>query len=126
MYGLELDLSSRLLVITLVKRVTADEARLAAKQLREKVATVSPGLDVLVDLRWLDSMEGEAARHIGDIMDILAEKKIRSVTRVIPDPHKDIGLNILSQFHYGPEIEIVTFENFAEAVQSLRVGPEGS
>lgn len=124
MYGLELDLSGRLLVITLVKRVTADEAKLAVKQLHEKVAAVAPGVDVLVDLRWLDSMDGGAARHIGEVMDILAEKKIRSVTRVVPDPHKDIGLNILSQFHYGPEIEIATYENFAEAIQSLRTGPE--
>lgn len=124
MYALEVDLSNRLLVISLVKHVTADEARLAAKQLPEKISGVAPGLDVLVDLRWLDSMDGGAARHVGEVMDILAQKKIRSVTRVIPDPHKDIGLNILSQFHYGPEIEIATYENFAEAVQSLRAGPE--
>lgn len=39
--------------------------------------------------------------------------------RVMPDPHKDIGLNILSQFHYGPEIQIATFETLADALQSL-------
>jgi hypothetical protein len=37
----------------------------------------------------------------------------------LPDPHKDIGLNILSQFHYGPEIKLMTFETLADAVQSL-------
>ena len=39
------------------------------------------------------------------------------MTRVMPDPHKDIGLNILSQFHYGPEIQIATFETLADALQ---------
>jgi len=37
----------------------------------------------------------------------------------MPDPHKDIGLNILSQFHYGPEIQITTFDTLADALQSL-------
>ena len=52
-------------------------------------------------------------------MDALSEKGVASVTRVMPDPHKDIGLNILSQFHYGPKIPIATFETLADAVQSL-------
>jgi len=41
------------------------------------------------------------------------------VVRVVPDPHKDIGLNILSQFHYGPQIKLVTFESLAEALSAL-------
>ena len=52
-------------------------------------------------------------------MDTLTEKGVASVTRVMPDPHKDIGLNILSQFHYRPEIPIATFETLADALQSL-------
>ena len=46
-------------------------------------------------------------------------KDVASVTRVMPDPHKDIGLNILSQFHYGPEVNITTFETLADAVQNI-------
>src|SRR5690349_18240224 len=100
MYSVEIDQSKRLLVLSVVKHVTAEEARGVAQQLREKLSDAQPGFDVLVDFRWLDLMDAAAARHIAEIMDILAEKKVRSVTRVIPDPRKDIGLNILSQFHY--------------------------
>jgi hypothetical protein len=64
-------------------------------------------------------MDSAAARHIAEVMDVLAEKGVVSVARVIPDPHKDIGLNILSQFHYGPEIQIATFETMADALQSM-------
>ncbi len=64
-------------------------------------------------------MDTAAARHVAEIMDALTEKQVASVTRVMPDPHKDIGLNILSQFHYGPEIQINTFETLADALQSL-------
>ena len=64
-------------------------------------------------------MDSAAARYVAEIMDALAEKGIASVTRVMPDPHKDIGLNILSQFHYGPGIQIATFETLADALQSM-------
>jgi hypothetical protein len=119
MYVVELDQSKRLLVISAVQRVTAAEAKLAARRVRELLQDVVPGFRVLADFRWLDSMDSAAARHSAEIMDALAEKGLTSVTRVIPDPHKDIGLNILSQFHYGPEIKIATFETLADALQSL-------
>src|SRR5215469_14846406 len=119
MYAVELDQSKRLLVISAAQKVTADEARLAAQRIRELLQDVAPGFRVLADFRWLDSMDPAAARHIAEIMDALAEKKVASVTRVMPDPHKDIDLNILSQFHYGPNISIATFETLADAIQSI-------
>ena len=122
MYAVELDRSKRLLVISAAQRVTAEQAKLAARRVRELLQDITPGFAVLADFRWLDSMDSAAAHHIAEIMDALAEKGIASVTRVMPDPHKDIGLNILSQFHYGPEIKIVTFETLADALQSLAAG----
>jgi anti-anti-sigma regulatory factor len=119
MYTVELDRSKRLLVISAAQRVTAEQAKLAAQQVRELLQDVAPGFRVLADFRWLDSMDSAAARHIAEMMDALVEKGVVSVTRVMPDPHKDIGLNILSQFHYGPEIQIGTFETLADAVQSM-------
>jgi anti-anti-sigma regulatory factor len=119
MYAVELDQSKRLLVISAAQRVTAEQAKLAAQRVRELLQDVAPGFRVLADFRWLESMDSAAARHVGEIMDVLAEKGVVSVTRVIPDPHKDIGLNILSQFHYGPEIKIATFETLADALQGM-------
>jgi hypothetical protein len=119
MYAVELDRSKRVLVISGVQRVTAEQAKLAARRVRELMQDVAPGFRVLADYRWLESMDSAAARHIAEIMDNLAEKGVASVTRVVPDPHKDIGLNILSQFHYGPEIKIATFETLADALQSM-------
>ena len=119
MYTLELDETKRLLVINAAQRVTAEEADTVAQRIRELLRDVAPGCHVLADFRWLESMDPAAARHIAEIMDRLAEKNVASVTRVIPDPHKDIGLNILSQFHYGPGVTITTFETLADAVQSI-------
>ena len=119
MYSVEIDRSKSLVVISAVQHVTAEEAKRTAQQLRELLNDVAPGFRVLADFRWLESMDPAAARHVAEIMDTLAEKGVASVSRVMPDPHKDIGLNILSQFHYGPEIQIATFETLPDALQSL-------
>ena len=118
MYSVEIDRSKRLLVISALQQVAAEQARVAAKEVRELLRDVVPGFRVLADFRWLESMDSAAAPHVAEIMETLTEKGA-SVTRVMPDPHKDIGLNILSHFHYGPEIQIATFESFADALQSL-------
>lgn len=119
MYAVELDRSKRLLVISAAQRVTAEEAKMVAQRIGEVLQDVAAGFRVLADFRGLQSMDSAAARHIAEIMDALAEKNVGSVTRVMPDPHKDIGLNILSQFHYGPEVTISTFETLADAVQNI-------
>ena len=118
MYSVEID-RSKLLVISALEQVTAEQARVAAKEIRELLHDAAPGFRVLADFRWLESMDSAAAHHVAEIMDTLTEKGVASVTRVMPDPHKDIGLNILSQFHYGPEIPIATFETLADALHSL-------
>ena len=119
MYAVELDRSKRLLVISATQKVTAQEANMVAQRIRELLQDIEPGFHVLADFRWLESMDSAAAAHIARIMDVLTEKNVASVTRVMPDPHKDIGLNILSQFHYGPDVTVTTFETVADAIRSI-------
>lgn len=128
MYSVEADKSKRLVVISVAGHVTKEEVKAAAQNVRDIVKDAAPAFRVLTDFRWLDSMEPAAAHYIAEIMDVLAEKKVGSVVRVVPDPHKDIGLNILSQFHYGSKVQVATFESLAEALQVLAegMGDEGS
>ena len=119
MYAVELDRSKHLVVVTAAQRVTGEEVKAIAKRAHNLLQDVAPGFHVLADFRLLESMDSAAARHIAEIMDALAEKKVSSVTRVMPDPRKDIGLNILSQFHYGPDVTVTTFETLADAIQSI-------
>jgi len=123
MYAVELDQSKRLLVISATRRVTAEQVKAVAQRLRELLQDVAPGFRVLVDFRWLELMDSAAAPHLAEIMEALTEKGVASVARVMPDPHKDIGLNILSQFHYGPQIQIATFATLADALQSVAAKP---
>ena len=78
MYAVELDRSKRVLVISGVQRVTAEQAKLAARRVRELLQDVAPGFRVLADYRWLESMDSAAARHVAEIMDTLAEKGVAS------------------------------------------------
>ena len=119
MFIAETDSSKRLFVVSVAGQVTAEEAQDAAQRVRQIVEDVPPGFVALIDFRWLESMATAAAPFIAEIMDALAAKKVRAVVRVVPDPHKDIGLNILSQFHYGPEVRVMTFESLADAVASI-------
>jgi anti-anti-sigma regulatory factor len=119
MYSVEFDRSKRLLVISAAGEVTKKEVEAVALRVREMMKEVTPGFRVLTDFRWLDRMEPAAATHLAEIMDALAETDVAAVVRVVPDPHKDIGLNILSQFHYGPNIKLTTFESLAEALSAL-------
>jgi hypothetical protein len=119
MYSVETDRSKRLLVISAAGKVTKKEVENVVLRVREMMKEVTPGFRVLTDFRWLDWMEPAAAAHLAEIMDALAEKDVAAVVRVIPDPHKDIGLNILSQFHYGPQIKLATFESLAKALSAL-------
>ena len=119
MFSVEIDRSKRLLVITAAGHISREEVKEAAEQVREKLREVAPGLRALIDFRWLDSIRPSAAPHIAEIMELLAEKQVASVIRIIPGPGKNIGLNILSQFHYARELPITTVETLVEALDRL-------
>ena len=87
--------------------------------LRTQLNDMQPGFRLLTDLSQLESMDPACAPYIGEIMDLLRDRGLELVVRVIPDSHKDIGLNILSFFHYGSDVRAETYENLEQAMQSL-------
>ena len=119
MFAVEIDIRKRFLVISVAGHVTVDEAKAAASRVRELMTEIEPGFVALAEFRWLESMATGAAPFIAQIMDAFAARKVSAVVRVVPDPHKDIGLNILSKFHYGPEVRLLTFETLADAIEAL-------
>ena len=119
MFSVETSTSKRLVVISAAGHVSRDEVKQAAQEVREVLKHVCPGIRVLADFRWLESMRPSAAPHIGEIMDALAAKQVASVIRIVPDPGKDIGMNILSQFDYSHVIPISTVETLVDALDRL-------
>jgi len=119
MVSVEISESKRLLVFSAAGHVSREEVKQAAEEVRNALQDVAPGLRALTDFRWLDSIRPAAAPHIAEIMELLAEKQVASVIRIIPGPGKNIGLNILSQFHYARELPITTVETLVEALDRL-------
>ena len=52
-------------------------------------------------------------------MKLIDQSGVGMVVRVIPDPKKDIGLNILTIFHYRNQPRFVTCEKMTEAAEVL-------
>lgn len=120
MYLTEFDRSRRLMKITVAGDTIAEEVRSALEDLRALLIDVQPGFRLLADLSGLVSMPTSVAPHIGQVMDLCAEKGVALVVRLLPpDPSKDIGLAIMSHFHYPPHVSMVTCATMEEAMQLL-------
>ena len=119
MFLVEADPAKRLLIIRYAQRVSAEEVRQCREQARGLLTAMGPGFRLLTDLSQLESMDTACAPEIAAIMDLLVEKQVSTVVRVVPDPRKDIGLNILSRFHYGPEVRLITCESLTAALPWL-------
>jgi hypothetical protein len=109
-----------LLKIRFSQKVSPEEIRDGLETAKTRLAELQPGFCLLSDLTDLQSMDLRCAPFIEQAMDLYNQKGISRVVRVIPDPQKDIGLNIMSLFHYRRGVRIVTVETLAEAENNFR------
>jgi hypothetical protein len=119
MFDIEADKSKNLLKFVFSGHVTAVETRRWREQLDVLLNDLQPGFKLLSDLSPLDLMDADCVTDIEWSMDRLNAARIAKVVRVIPDPHKDIGLSIMSVFHYRRCVSIVTCETLEEALKAL-------
>ncbi len=119
MFQAEVDKANNLLKVRYTGRVTSAETQRGADEVEDVLKDLLPGFRLLTDLSALDSMERECVPHLEKLMDACNHKGVAVVARVIPDPHKDIGLNIMSLFHYHRGVRIVTCATLEEANQAL-------
>jgi anti-anti-sigma regulatory factor len=119
MFTVELEQPQNWLTIRYSGHVNPDETHRCAQEVRVAVTRVEPGFRLLVDLTDLQSMEVSCAPHIRNIMDMCNQKGVSGVVRAIPNPKRDIGLQIMSYFHYSGDVHIVTCESVEEALNLL-------
>jgi len=115
----ETDPSRNLLIIRHSKHVHPEEFATSIVKLRALQAELKPGFRVLADLAHLESMDTACAPLLGEVMDMLNDSGVGLVVRIIPDAQRDIGLNILSLFHYDRKVRIVTVTTAEEAAKVL-------
>jgi hypothetical protein len=119
MFRIEFDQPQNLLIIRYSDHVGPDETERALEEMRLALERVERGFRLLADLTELQSMDVLCARHIESAMDMCNGKGVSDVVRIIPDPRKDIGMQIMSYFHYGGDVRIVTCESADEATELL-------
>jgi hypothetical protein len=119
MFSIETSESERLLKLSWLGHVDLDEMRRCAEEIRVRTSQMQPGFRVLVDMTDLESMDYAGSPYIGSIMDLCVAKQVEHVVRVIPNPRKDIGMNIMSYLRYGSKVKVTICENLADAMEQL-------
>jgi hypothetical protein len=119
MFTIELDQAGNGLTIGYAGHVGPDEIRRCAEEVQLALTKMQPGFRLLVDLTELQSMDVSCSPLIGGIMEMCNAGGIAEVVRIIPDPTRDIGLQIMSLFHYRSDVRILTYASMAEAIAAL-------
>jgi anti-anti-sigma regulatory factor len=118
-YTVESDAEGGLLVIRYRDRVVAEDVECCTEEVADALAIMPSGFRLLVDLTGLESMDVACVPHLEKIMKLCNAKGVSGVVRVVPDKRRDIGLQIMSYFHYGPNVRIFTCKNMDEATAIL-------
>jgi hypothetical protein len=118
---LKLEPERNLVIVRYSGHVGANDAQRYLEEARAALSAMQPGFRLLGDLTHLKAMDVACAPYIRQIMDLFNEKGIALVVRVIPDPSLDIGLQIMSLFHYGENVRIITCATLEEAMRALEL-----
>ena len=111
--------AKQLLYLSYIGKVSAEDLRCSYLDLPTLLADLPAGFRVLADLGRLDSMDIDCVPEIGKTMELLEQHQVGLVVRVIPDPSKDIGFNIISAFHYHQRPRTATCDTVEEAAKVL-------
>jgi anti-anti-sigma regulatory factor len=117
----EADPARRLMVVRYGGHITPAEAQKALLDAPAALAQLKKGFRLLVDLTELEKMDLACAPVIEKIMDLCQAKGVADVVRVIPDPTRDIGMGIMSHFHYDSGVRIATCPTLDDALRILAV-----
>jgi hypothetical protein len=109
----------QLLYLSFIQHVGLKELQRGHEDVVKLLAELPSGFRLLTDLSRLESMDLDCALEIGKEMELFEQKGVGLVVRVIPDPTKDIGMNLLSLFHYRHRPRTVTCRSMAEAAERL-------
>lgn len=119
MFQVETDQTKNLMTLTFSRHVTQQETRRWKDEIKTRLADLRPGFKLLADFIRMDAMDVACAPDIEAVMELCNQAGISKIVRIIPDPRKDIGLSIMSLFHYRRGVTIVTRETMEEALVAL-------
>jgi len=116
----------RLLSLSFSNCVNAKELAVCLKRVEQLVGFVKDDFCLLIDLSGLQEMDPGCAADLGRIMDLCDERGVSRIVFVVPDPSKDIGLRLLSLFHFNAGVRIELYGNLPAAIGCLPGSSRGS
>ena len=87
--------------------------------IQKTVPQCGKGFKLLTDLSAVETVDLKIQGAIKKVMDFLNQRGVAEILRVIPDPAVDIGLNIMSRFHYSKDVQFLTLQSREEALARL-------
>ena len=111
--------SKRLLHLSYIGPVRLEELQRSREDLTTQLEELSPGFRLLADFSQMESMGLDCTPELGRMMDLIGQAGVDLVVRVIPEPSRDIGMNILTVFHYPHRPRVVACQNLNEAAGLL-------
>ena len=114
------DPARKLLQLSFAGDIGLNEIKYYEKAVEDALEKMPKGFHLVTDLTKLKSMDLVCVPHLERTMDRIRRHGVARIVRIIPDPRKDIGFNIMSLFHYPHGLMILTCANQAEAEQALK------
>ncbi len=111
----------QLLHLSFVGPVSSADLSRSLEEVEALLTDLAPGFILLTDLSRLETMDVACEAQIGRIMDLCQQRGVGQSIRVVPEPSKDIGFNILSIFHYEPGTRAIVCSSLSEAARHLNV-----
>jgi hypothetical protein len=100
MFLVTINRTKQLMYFSYIGQVGVEDLQRSAGDLEAMLAEMPPGFRLLADLSRLESMDIACVPEIGRTMETLERHQVGLIVRLVPDPGKDIGFNIISAFHY--------------------------
>ncbi len=107
-------------IIEFVGKIDAAHGEEYLPNLHKVIPKHGKGFKLLVDLSLVQKMDPKFQVSIKKAMDLLNAHGVTKIIRVIPHPAHDLGLNIMSHFHYSKEVKVLTLPSRKEAEARLR------
>jgi len=111
----------QILLLTFIGHVRPEEIANGRTDLDTLSRELSSGFTLLTDLSPLEILDKNCLPEIVKSMELCDQREVGLVVRVIPDPTKDIGFNILSMFHYSRRPRFITCKSMDEAAKVLEL-----
>ena len=113
------DVTRNVLEMAFTGRISAGVMAPSEAELAGALLALKPGFSLLTDFTEMTAMGLDCVPYFDRVMDAIRDRGVALIVRVIPDRRKDIGLGIISLFHYPPAMRIVTTDSREEAERVL-------